>query len=332
MDFKNLETRRSSFRNWTNHEVDTEELSKSGFYFTGREDQTRCAFCGGIVQNWRERDEPILLHASLFPTCPFILDPPDYAMSSESTRLGQFSLVSEHEPPKHLNLVSSGSRTDTFKEWTPNAYVTVEDLVVAGFFYLGIQDYVKCFYCDVGVCNWEREDDPWTEHCRWSKSCRFVKLIKGQEFIDECQRKHEELFEQKKSDETSLLPDHLNSELLSILKSEQVRFYISKGVPLDVLRMSIKRYMIEKQRGFASKEELQRVLSSNLSLARSSINKEPSSEKRGNILCNICMDNEMGIVFLPCGHLVCCPQCAISLTDCPLCRKPILRTVRVFLS
>jgi baculoviral IAP repeat-containing protein 7/8 len=287
------------------------------------------------------RIEQILIHASLFPTCPFILDPPDYAMSSgsynthQSSSLDQFSLVSKHEPPKHLNLVSSDTPTNTFKGWPPNDKVKVEDLVDAGFFYIGILDYVKCFFCDVGVCNWELGDKPWTEHCRWSKSCRFVKINKGHQFIDECQRKHKELLELQKTDEssrTSLLPDHLNTELLNIMKSEEVSFYLSKDIPLDVLRMIIKRYMIEKQRGFASRQEFQRVLSSTLCLGRSSIEvkKEPSTKERGNILCKICMDNEMGIVFLPCGHLVGCPSCSISLNHCPLCRKPILRTVRSF--
>uniref|UniRef100_T1JFM1 RING-type domain-containing protein n=1 Tax=Strigamia maritima TaxID=126957 RepID=T1JFM1_STRMM len=49
-------------------------------------------------------------------------------------------------------------------------------------------------------------------------------------------------------------------------------------------------------------------------------------------LCKICMDEEIGVVFLPCGHLICCPKCAPSLKDCPVCRKEIRGTVRTFLS
>uniref|UniRef100_T1IM88 RING-type domain-containing protein n=1 Tax=Strigamia maritima TaxID=126957 RepID=T1IM88_STRMM len=46
-------------------------------------------------------------------------------------------------------------------------------------------------------------------------------------------------------------------------------------------------------------------------------------------LCKICMDNDIGVVFLPCGHLICCPKCAPSLKDCPLCRKEIRGTNHV---
>lgn len=49
-------------------------------------------------------------------------------------------------------------------------------------------------------------------------------------------------------------------------------------------------------------------------------------------LCKICMDAEVGIVFLPCGHLTTCVNCAPNLEDCPLCRSAIKATVRTFLS
>lgn len=49
-------------------------------------------------------------------------------------------------------------------------------------------------------------------------------------------------------------------------------------------------------------------------------------------LCKICMDGEVGIVFLPCGHLTTCVNCAPNLEDCPLCRCAIKATVRTFLS
>ena len=48
--------------------------------------------------------------------------------------------------------------------------------------------------------------------------------------------------------------------------------------------------------------------------------------------CKVCMDNEVGVVFLPCGHLICCVNCAPSLKDCAVCRTPIQGTVRTFMS
>lgn len=48
--------------------------------------------------------------------------------------------------------------------------------------------------------------------------------------------------------------------------------------------------------------------------------------------CKVCMDTEVGVVFLPCGHLICCVNCAPSLKDCAVCRTPIQGTVRTFMS
>lgn len=48
--------------------------------------------------------------------------------------------------------------------------------------------------------------------------------------------------------------------------------------------------------------------------------------------CKVCMDKEVSIVFIPCGHLVVCQECAPSLRKCPICRGIIKGTVRTFLS
>lgn len=49
-------------------------------------------------------------------------------------------------------------------------------------------------------------------------------------------------------------------------------------------------------------------------------------------LCKICMDKELAITFLPCGHLATCEECSKSLSECPICRKHITNTVKVFWS
>lgn len=46
---------------------------------------------------------------------------------------------------------------------------------------------VRCFYCDGGLGKWEPGDAPWSEHARWFPSCGYVLLVKGQEFVDNCE-------------------------------------------------------------------------------------------------------------------------------------------------
>jgi len=47
--------------------------------------------------------------------------------------------------------------------------------------------------------------------------------------------------------------------------------------------------------------------------------------------CQVCMDAEVSTAFCPCGHVVCCYNCSVLCKDCPICRKQITYTQRVFL-
>lgn len=56
--------------------------------------------------------------------------------------------------------------------------------------------------------------------------------------------------------------------------------------------------------------------------------KQQSQENR---LCKICMDREIEVAFIPCGHQLACRHCALALKDCAICRKPVDRFLRIFL-
>jgi hypothetical protein len=48
--------------------------------------------------------------------------------------------------------------------------------------------------------------------------------------------------------------------------------------------------------------------------------------------CKICLDEDINVVFLPCGHLVCCTVCAPALNRCPICRANIREVVKTYLA
>jgi hypothetical protein len=50
-------------------------------------------------------------------------------------------------------------------------------------FILGNNDHVRCFYCGIGLQNWDSEDNPFVEHARWSSECQYLKDKKGSDFI-----------------------------------------------------------------------------------------------------------------------------------------------------
>ena len=48
--------------------------------------------------------------------------------------------------------------------------------------------------------------------------------------------------------------------------------------------------------------------------------------------CRVCRDKEVGVVFLPCGHLVTCTSCASTVVECVVCRVRISSSVRVYMA
>uniref|UniRef100_A0A0X3NUC5 E3 ubiquitin-protein ligase MYLIP n=1 Tax=Schistocephalus solidus TaxID=70667 RepID=A0A0X3NUC5_SCHSO len=44
---------------------------------------------------------------------------------------------------------------------------------------------------------------------------------------------------------------------------------------------------------------------------------------REALVCRVCMDSPINCVFFPCGHTICCKDCADRVDQCPICRKSI---------
>ena len=46
--------------------------------------------------------------------------------------------------------------------------------------------------------------------------------------------------------------------------------------------------------------------------------------------CMVCMEREISVAFVPCGHLVCCAGCSNQLTECPSCRSHITQCLTTY--
>ncbi|XP_052097148.1 baculoviral IAP repeat-containing protein 7-like isoform X9 [Mytilus californianus] len=59
---------------------------------------------------------------------------------------------------------------------------------------------------------------------------------------------------------------------------------------------------------------------------------EENRQLRDQRLCKVCLDLEASIDFLPCGHIVCCIDCAPAMRKCPVCRTYVKGTVKTYLA
>ena len=90
--------------------------------------------------------------------------------------------------PVNPHMRSSEARLQTFLDnssiWPAHRIrATPQQIVDAGMYYLGERDRVKCWYCNGGLQNWERDDDPMEEHAKWFPLCEFVLQQKGPDYV-----------------------------------------------------------------------------------------------------------------------------------------------------
>ena len=46
------------------------------------------------------------------------------------------------------------------------------------------------------------------------------------------------------------------------------------------------------------------------------------------LTCKVCLTNDVHVLFLPCGHFICCQACSTRLRNCVLCRALIRGIVK----
>jgi baculoviral IAP repeat-containing protein 7/8 len=220
----------------------------------------------------------------------------------------------------------------TFKGgWSEDAKVKPEDLSEAGFFWTGNKNRVRCFHCNGTLSNWVEGDQPWQEHSIWHGHCAFVRLNKGEKFIESCRLELEthliRLIQDISTEE--ILSPQLQTDLNLAMKSSEVKILLSRHVPMETLRKILYKHV--KDNGSVSSKDLRRVLGSAMNFKKSVHDPVVSKEiTRENSACRICMNDVKSILFLPCGHFAACTSCGSSLNECPICRKNILGVVEVY--
>ncbi|XP_022291924.2 baculoviral IAP repeat-containing protein 8-like [Crassostrea virginica] len=252
-------------------------------------------------------------------------------------------------------------RVQTLKAWPRKRQA--EQLAEAGFFSAQTDDLVRCFQCGLGLRNWDPEDNPWVEHARWKPDCLYLIRNTSDEFIARVQEAVRsencaavENGSSKQNDVEQDCPP-VNSKkantneyeypestyeknpLLTTAAQSVLEFgYLPKTVKLAIDNILGNIGGWRNLTGTEIMKEIfrledngllhQRKSNINISLSPEEAMKENESLKESK-LCKICCDRTIAIVFLPCGHLVCCGQCAPALKKCPVCRKAIKGSTRV---
>lgn len=96
-------------------------------------------------------------------------------------------------------------------------------------------------------------------------------------------------------------------------QSNKKELSLSRGAMHELKRMDV-----------ASLRELQ----GNLFASLQNVQKAISLHYESKYECRICMSNQKDTVLIPCGHFL-CGECALKVTECPMCRAQIGRTLQL---
>ncbi|XP_053398209.1 baculoviral IAP repeat-containing protein 8-like [Mercenaria mercenaria] len=106
--------------------------------------------------------------------------------------------------PKHPDYVSIDSRVSSYQGWPDYLDQTPRQMSEAGFFFVGVADFTRCFCCGGGLRNWEPGDDPMLEHTRWFPHCEYVSKLKGERYVAAVQRRHQEHMLEQQRQQTEI--------------------------------------------------------------------------------------------------------------------------------
>ncbi|XP_063417965.1 baculoviral IAP repeat-containing protein 2-like isoform X1 [Mytilus trossulus] len=263
------------------------------------------------------------------------------------------------DKPKYPDYAALHVRISSYQGWPSYLDQTPREMAVSGFFFAGYHDYTRCFFCGGGLRNWELGDDPWVEHARWFPQCSFLKQNKGDVFVNDIQRRKQQLSllaEVSGSRSTQTSADIDTHPLLDsvAVKSVCEMGYTKEQVvkPLQIIKDSgqeltahnIVQILLDGEDAIrfntSPSTQATESVATPSTLSPSTPNLRDEAEKileenqqlKEQRLCKVCLDLDVSIAFLPCGHIVCCKDCAPAMRNCPICRKYIKGTVKTYLA
>ncbi|NP_001296622.1 E3 ubiquitin-protein ligase XIAP-like [Hydra vulgaris] len=301
------------------HWPSPEKLAKSGMYYDYSKKMMVCFCCGFMVDSWESAEQdPYVKHKSAESSCSFIkrVQNKDNFVE-EKTTISNPNLIERFpsyktewtKPAILIDYSNEHTRLQTFFSYPRNSPVSADSLVKAGFYYLGRNDEVMCYKCSVSLKDFEIGDTAWGEHRRHSPACPLVKNYLNSNnskntYSGTSSFSNRVVGSVKECNESPIQ----NANFLRNLSADSSLSNFSSFESENLLNTGRKAY---------SESDLKSIQNLSHSI---------------DLSCVICMDNNKEMIFLPCAHLIACSSCAKGQAFCPMCRSPIVSTLKTYMS
>lgn len=332
--------------------VQPEQLASAGFYYMDRNDDVKCFCCDGGLRCWESGDDPWVEHAKWFPRCEFLIRMKGQEFVDEiqaryphllEQLLSTSDTPEENSEPPIVHFGPGESSEDAVMMSTPVVKAALEmgfsrslvrqtvqrQILATGDNYRTVSDIVSALL-NAEDERREEERDRQTEEAasgdlsliRKNRMALFQQLTCVLPILDHLleasviTRQEHDIIRQK-----TQVPLQARELIDTVLVKGNAAANIFKNCLKEIDSTLYENLFVEKNMKYIPTEDV-----SGLSL------EEQLRRLQEERTCKVCMDREVSIVFIPCGHLVVCQECAPSLRKCPICRGTIKGTVRTFLS
>ncbi|XP_062569652.1 uncharacterized protein LOC134231693 isoform X1 [Saccostrea cucullata] len=290
-------TRLSSFDGWPSHMAQTpREMARAGYFYAGYGDYARCFFCGGGLRNWDRTDEPWMEHARWFPRCAFLRNNKGDKYVARVQRRHQ-EQEAGLEPSSQL---------------PPPIERDMETAIAQALREMGFTNQI----IQRAMNKWRLNLKPGRRHPPPMTAAGILDIIEEIQREEEDQAHTQPVTQERPltipgiqdlqiADGSSQASVQNISDGASALEENRTDFDPGDGQPRE--------YGYDQR----EKQEKQVLQEDFLGLTET-------------IVCKVCCDKDVAAAFLPCGHLVCCLDCAPAMRRCPLCAELIKGTVKTY--
>lgn len=344
-----------TFGNWPSRvPVHPMQLASAGFYYVGYNDDVKCFCCDGGLRCWESGDDPWVEHAKWFPRCEYLIrikgqEFINSVQASYPHLLEQLLSTSDNQEDENAEspIIHYGPGENPSEDAVMMNTPVVKAALEMGFSRRLVKQTVQSRILTSGE-NYKVVSD------------LVLDLLNAEDEIREEEK--ERATEEEESDDLSYIRKNrmalfqhltcvlpildslltarvINEQEYDIIKQktqtslqarELIDTIIVKGnFAATVFRNSLQEIDTTLYKRLFVQQDIKYIPAENVSDLPMEEQLRRLQEER---TCKVCMDKEVSIVFIPCGHLVVCKECAPSLRKCPICRGTIKGTVRTFLS
>ncbi|XP_060069244.1 baculoviral IAP repeat-containing protein 3-like [Ylistrum balloti] len=346
-----------TFSSWpTDLNQQPHDLVAAGFFYQGTADIVTCYSCGGSLKEWEPVDDPMIEHAHWFPSCQFLLQLKGEHFIMQAQLPGQ-----REESPACIeknvryNMADSVATNLQTRTQTPHS-----QNVTSG------ENMEQLLNTPAALSVLMMGYDRDTVIGAIKRCLKSGQTLPSATDIMKVLLDMEDENENENNSETEIVFNETNNE--DTMKSESENEVMKNESENEVVKGENERVDMSQFRNEPRYSQCTEGPSSgpnttyNTTSPFSTYASQPVSDKclpaqtkstpqtlsselnqmndlveenrmlKENGLCKICMDKNSNTVFLPCGHLATCAECASSLRTCPLCRMHIHGTVKVYLA